>query len=275
MNTRYIVRPIIVILLLSGCSTGAQGDDEDDPRVTQPPPATLTLAVWQDAPYPAGSIGYAISWPQCGGPYPEQPFDFGIIGVNDGKAFTENPCFADQYRWALRGRYHPSIYMNVNYLESTDEFDEWWGCHGNAECHAYRYGWVAADHAFQYAASLDAVAPVWWLDVQIVSDWSQDLTLNWDAVRGARDYLRGNHGLRVGLSSTAYQWATIAGEAAHALPVWDASAINAAQAAEFCETGKDFGGGGTEQIAYVDSGFEVVLACGATHRVQARREPPS
>ena len=41
--------------------------------------------------YPAGSSGYAISWPQCGATYPAEPFGFGIVGVTDGAAFTHNP----------------------------------------------------------------------------------------------------------------------------------------------------------------------------------------
>ena len=67
-------------------------------------------------------------------------------------------------------------------------------------------------------------------------------------------------GIRVGISSTLYQWTTVAGFAQLHLPVWDASALSQEQAADFCRDGKDFGGGRTEQIAWVDR-FETVLAC--------------
>ncbi len=229
------------------------------PGVT-PVSASRSAYVVANGPYPAGSVGYAISWPQCGGPYPEEPFAFGIVGVTDGRAFTRNPCFADEYRWARRGQRRPSIYMNVNYLDSTDDFEGWWAC-DDAPCRAYRYGWVAAHDAYTYASSFNAVAPVWWLDVQIVSDWSVDLTLNADAIRGAAEYLK-SKGIRVGISSTSFQWTTVVGDARHNMPVWDASATDADEAAAFCMEGKDFGGGHTEQIAYVADGFEVVLACG-------------
>ena len=36
--------------------------------------------------YPAGSAGYDVSWPQCGGPLPHlNRGDFGIVGVTGGR----------------------------------------------------------------------------------------------------------------------------------------------------------------------------------------------
>jgi hypothetical protein len=248
----------------SGSSGRAESTRTDMPALTATRGVTPTAVVRSD-PYPAGAVGYAISWPQCGGPYPDEPFDFGIVGVTDGQAFRRNPCFADEYRWAERGRYHPSIYMNVNYVASADVSLGPAQCAPvDASCHAYRYGWTAAQDAYEYASQFDAVAPVWWLDVQIVSEWTEDLTLNARSIRGAADFLR-SKGIRVGISSTSYQWETVAGAAQHKLPVWDASATDAREAAAFCREGKDFGGGTTEQIAFVADGFETVLACGGQH----------
>src|SRR5438046_2821688 len=86
---------------------------------------------------------------------------------------------------------------------------------------------------------------------RLISEWSSDLTVNAQTVRGARDFLR-SKGIRVGISSTLYQWTAVAGLAQMHLPVWDASALSQEQAAGFCRDGKDFGGGRTEQIAWVD-----------------------
>lgn len=230
---------------------------EPPPAPTQTPEPTVTPDSAGEA-YPAGSVGYAISWPQCGSRYPAQPFDFGIIGVTDGSALTHNPCFGGEYRWAKAGRYRPSIYMNTNLRKANLPSPNPPGC--DDACVAYQYGRDSAQNAYEYAASEHAVAPVWWLDVQIVSSWAADHTLNARAVEGAADFLVAK-GIRVGISSTSYQWGYVAGDAQQDLPVWDASALGPNQAAEFCRDGKDFGGGRTEQIAWVDR-YETVLACG-------------
>ena len=264
--TLAIVLTQAVALLAIACSAAANtavrpgSTTSAVPNQTLAPALRPTIAFASD-PYPAGAIGYAISWPQCGGPYPDGPFAFGIVGVTDGRALTRNPCFLEEYRWAKRGRFHPSIYMNANYRGSGANFLDLWACRGHASCLAYRYGQLAAHDAYAYAASFDAAAPVWWLDVQIVSDWAVDPVVNADSIRGAADYLT-TKGIRVGISSTSYQWATVAGNAQHYRPVWDASATDANVAGAFCRQGKDFGGGHTEQIAYVAGGFEVVRACG-------------
>ena len=62
-------------------------------------------------PYIPHSRGYDISWPQCGGTYPAKPYDFGIVGVNDGLSYTTNPCFDSEWAWAGAGG---SVYLNVN-----------------------------------------------------------------------------------------------------------------------------------------------------------------
>lgn len=254
-------RALWLLLALSACAIGC-ATAANAPRSTSTPPASATPSPTplDRSAYPAGSVGYAISWPQCGGPYPDEPFDFGIIGVTNGQAFTENPCFADEYRWAEHGRYHPSIYMNTNYDESVQTLPDVQQCGADAWCRAYQYGRAMAEEAYEYAASVHGVAAVWWLDVQIVSDWSEDVTLNAAAIRGAGDFLK-SRGIRAGISSTSFQWVTVAGEAQHNMTIWDASALDADMAATFCREGKDFGGGGTEQIAYVEQ-FETVVACG-------------
>jgi hypothetical protein len=257
-----------MLLALSTCALGcaSKANAPLAPPAASTPVATATFAPAPSptpdaSEYPPGSVGYAISWPQCGATFPDEPFDFGIVGATNGQAFTHNPCFEDEYRWAERGRYHPSIYMNTNYMESVDTLPDVEACGVDPSCRAYEYGRAEAEDAYEFAASADAVAPVWWLDVQIVSDWAGDQTLNAEAIRGAIAFLQ-SKGIRVGISSTALQWATVAGEAQHYLPVWDASAIDADQAALFCAQGKDFGGGATEQIAYAEH-FETVVACGA------------
>ncbi|MHB1906796.1 MAG: hypothetical protein ACYCRG_07835, partial [Acidimicrobiales bacterium] len=49
-------------------------------------PATASAAT---APT-AVSVGFDVSFPQCGGALPPSP-GFGIVGVNDGHGFSTNP----------------------------------------------------------------------------------------------------------------------------------------------------------------------------------------
>jgi len=60
----------------------------------------------------APTVGYDVSYPQCGGPLPTNAA-FGIVGVSDGRAYGENPCLAAQYAWAARAPKAPAFYMNT------------------------------------------------------------------------------------------------------------------------------------------------------------------
>src|SRR5438105_3220053 len=102
------------------CSPATKGAGRDpEMRATAPAIERVAPPTPNAAAYPAGATGYSISWPQCGGAYPTAPFDFGIVGVTNGIAFTHNPCFASEYQWASGGRFPPAVYWNVNYVECT------------------------------------------------------------------------------------------------------------------------------------------------------------
>ena len=67
------------------------------------------------APATTGT-GYDVSYPQCSTSLPTRP-GFGVVGVNDGRAYTANPCLATQYRWAAGAtsavQPHVSFYVNT------------------------------------------------------------------------------------------------------------------------------------------------------------------
>lgn len=127
-------------------------------------------------------IGFDISWPQCSSrtsstsaPLP-QGAAFGIVGVNNGRPITGNPCFTEQYAWAATTTPKPpAFYVNT---ANPVGVGETWGvdptprpCSGAADdagC-AYDYGYFAARDAVQRvdAAGVEVRPLTWWLDVEV------------------------------------------------------------------------------------------------------------
>ena len=48
-------------------------------------------------------------------PFPNAPFTQAIIGVNDGRPYTQNECFQGEWAWAQQGGQAPAVYMNLDY----------------------------------------------------------------------------------------------------------------------------------------------------------------
>src|SRR3954451_19226247 len=96
-----------------------------DAQLAQPaaPPATsrnLTGAPVRRSPAGAGPDatrlstfwGVDVSWPQCNGGIPPLSPGFGVVGVNGGRPFTDNPCLAEQITYA-KGLSGYSAYTNL------------------------------------------------------------------------------------------------------------------------------------------------------------------
>ena len=214
-------------------------------------------------PYAAGATGYDISWPQCEGDYPAGPVGLGILGVNDGRAFTHNPCLASEAAWAGNPA---ALYINLN-APPTGSTQGLTGPAGtcpaaNTGCLAYNYGFNAAADAFAYASSNAVKSGVWWLDVETANTWDSNTNNNDLTIKGALDAL-GSEGVLAGIYSTGYQFSIVAGRYAPATPVWMATGgdITAAEAA--CASDDAFGGGTIwlAQYGTVGLGFDQDLAC--------------
>ena len=103
------------------------------------------------APY--SGTGFDISYPQCSS-YAGVDGGFGIVGVNDGRPFTENTCFDAEYAHARGGGRQVSFYMNLMapigktgpvYTSSPRN------CGTDELCQAQNYGWNVADYAYKAA----------------------------------------------------------------------------------------------------------------------------
>jgi hypothetical protein len=151
--------------------------------------ATLATSAGAQGTVPPTSIGYDISFPQCGANLPA-PAGFAVIGVNFGHPRSTNPCLASELNWAKNAlSAAPQFYANTDNPGPADAAD--WPvsqsapqvCHGaNSTACSYDYGWNAAQNSFHNAVaaesqtgsaspSADARQALWWLDVESGNHW--------------------------------------------------------------------------------------------------------
>lgn len=215
--------------------------------------------------------GFDISWPQCpGSKFPADPVAFAIVGINNGRPFTSNPCFVEQYSWAAKYERNPAVYVNTDFPKpgrteaNTGPFgtceptDDW--------CRAYNWGYNAAKEAHTRAMSLGISPKIWWLDVETGNYWLTGYPhYNAQVIQGAVWYYQ-EHGLNAGIYGTSYQWGLIAGSLAPALPVWVAGAQGLSAAAARCATTSfAFAGGKIAMVQYYDYGFDTNYECPHGH----------
>jgi len=240
-----------------------------------------------------GATGHDVSTPQCGRTLPDVGA-FGIVGVNGGRAFSENPCFATEYEWAKRRPAAPGVYINTGNPAPRSDF--YWPASGSRDpalCRdatstrdpgcSYDYGWHAAAKALAVADRVDPGLRnrTWWLDVETANSWNGDGTANAADLQGAVDLLRSKGVARVGLYSTAYQWRAITGGYAassaatyraawrsaftpryrlESLPLWIATTGDLAAAEAACST--TITGAPAQLVQYVDgSGIDANYVC--------------
>jgi hypothetical protein len=184
------------------------------------------------------TVGYDVSYPQCGTVLPTGQA-FAVVGVNGGTAAKANPCLSTQLRWAARSSGEVSaqpkvqLYLNTaNPGELLDEVTTWptsgrnrYGtCDGsNTLACSYQYGTERAAHSVRnvftpaaHAAGLPAgpAGYTWWLDVETDNTWqrgsSAALGRNRAVLEGMTDHLT-SLGARTGIYSIASQWRRIVG----------------------------------------------------------------
>ena len=164
--------------------------------------------------FTGGQTGYDISFPQGNISSLPSTYDFLVIGVTDGRAYTDNPYLTSQV-YLANGKLL-SLYMNLNApVGSTVQ--------GNTSspkscaksdkvCQAYNYGYNAASHSYSFAHSKGAISTLWWLDIETGNSWSSTKAINDATIQGAIDYLNiTGAGAIVGIYSTQSMWNTIAG----------------------------------------------------------------
>jgi hypothetical protein len=219
--------------------------------------------------YTRGSYGYDISYPQRSGPYPSSTdamtFNFGVVGVGGGRAFTRNSYLEAQFRWLSHNGVPPSLYMNLNYPVGANASRGKTGprgdcAQGDEACVAYNYGYNAAGDAYGYATSSAVTAGVWWLDIEPENSWSDDTRLNAQVIQGAIDCLKGR-GITVGIYSSNSWWSSIAGDFTPGLASWVAGARSLSEMPDYCTSWHSFAGGEVLLVQFWDGSRDIDYAC--------------
>lgn len=198
--------------------------------------ALLTVAAFsispvfaaRSAPATATVFGNDISWPQCNKTLPKGQA-FGIVGLNNGLANNNNPCFATQLTWAQAstggtGQDKAALYVNTanpglsgSWWPSSNDYggatvpNSYGTCaHDDTPACAYMYGYAKAYDDATIRGVTNPSSYMWWLDVETINSWETNKTANAADLEGMTAYFQ-SIGARVGIYSTSYQWGQIAG----------------------------------------------------------------
>jgi hypothetical protein len=196
-----------------------------------------------------GSTGFDISQYQCGN-IPSARAAIAIVQVTGGALNNPpNPCYAREAVWAGA---HLSVYIYLNGLPNPAPRESLIGpasrcARVSPVCQAYDFGFNWARHWVAHSRRLGINPKLWWLDVETGSGWTTP-AVNDGVIRGAADAVRRER-LDVGIYSTPYQWAAIAGALTFpGVPVWTAGAGNLTgpgyTATAYCRSGGNTFAGG-------------------------------
>ena len=187
------------------------------PVPTRPGPHPAVAPGWVGPVYPPRLHGYDVSYPQCPGRVPPAGATFSIIGANNGKAFSANPCLRTEW---LTARGVRAVYFNSGYdPDNAGKVNP--DCAGRSQYQAggpdrqlaYAIGCAEAVFAVATLAGGGASRTVMiWLDVEQSNTWdpaNQDL--NRMALQAEIDELAA-YGHMVGIYSTSFQWQAILGD---------------------------------------------------------------
>jgi LysM repeat protein len=175
--------------------------------------ALLALTRSQADPYVRGSAGLDISYPACG--RAPETGAFTVIGLNDGRPFTTNPCFEAEYEAAAQQAL-PSVYLNSAYgrvmfgqiaADCADEADALG--QSRLEERAYAVGCSEAEAAIGALAGTPVAAI--WVDVESANTWSTDPALNRVTLEGMLVTLLNRQSASVGVYASPRPWVRITG----------------------------------------------------------------
>jgi hypothetical protein len=222
--------------------------------------------------------GHDISWPQCstadggyGLPMPPGSTDFLIVGLTHGLAFTENPCVADQVRWA-RDHGTPSHAYAMGTFPTSAQLrahgDEGPWDPSTRAGQLSNVGYAAAEFAAASMDRLDWRPPRVWIDVEPrrAQPWPTGSAAREDENRSVlQGLMRGlrDNGFDYGLYSYAAGWREITGDwQLPDVPVWATAGRldHPDEALDRCSQ-RSFSGGPVHIAQWYDDTRDYDLAC--------------
>lgn len=247
----------------------------------------------------AAPVGYDISYPSCGMPYPAGQA-FAIVGVNAGLANNPNPCLPAELLYAaaspgLTNPRQPPAALYVNAADPGNGVPDWpspangtaavptpyGSCDGTwTQACGFLYGVQRAAYDYQLvAAAASPVSPAtatWWLDIETLSSWATPAkasgwaALNVATIHGFVGGLRASGAAGpIGFYSTALQWLAITGltpqtspqQFATSSPDWIAGVGTLAQAVSSCSN--SFSGSPVSLAQFSAGGLDADYPCPA------------
>lgn len=247
------------------------------------------------APRSGELVGNDVSWPQCGDTLPTGQA-FAIVGVNNGRANTTNPCLREQLAWARTSTgatNQPRVALYVN-TANPGLAGAWWPTSnvypggapsvpnpygqcdgtGSAAC-AYVYGYAKAYDNATIRGVANPEQYFWWLDVETMNTWQADKVANRAVLEGMTYYYsKVLRAAGVGIYSTSLQWTIIVGGVGrttsgtvepgpsilNGLPSWIAGATTLTGAKRNCDS-TPLTGGTVAVTQYVSGDLDYNFAC--------------
>ena len=220
----FLVLGLVALLAFNAVSTWLEPapivittqDGRPIARVTQP-----LVAPWIGA---MDKSGYDVSFPQCKPALPTATVGFAIVGLNYGKPFSQNPCFAKQWDWAQS---HDGVAVYINVADP-------------GKGSATKYGSRIAGDTVKRLRKLGVASdtPVW-LDIETANTWIEP-TRAMQVINETMTKLA-QAGHPVGIYAPPVHWFEITLNAVVEVPVWLAlgnyrtNAAGVADAALACE----------------------------------------
>jgi LysM repeat protein len=186
----------------------------------------VDLAATEASPYAHSEAGFDVSYPDCVRSLPSEA-GFMIVGLNNGRPFTSNPCFETEYAIAKGSQLSPSIYLNAAYAPSLVR-------HVTSDCAsagagqplrrreqlAYAVGCSEAEASIAMLGGLPTA--MIWIDIEPANTWSKHPALNRATIFGfVRTLAATDPRPIVGVySGTAYWGRLTGGWSSFPIPEW-------------------------------------------------------